>query len=81
LDTALEGYALAVESLAKILLGAALVLALVGGGLFLAARLGVDRLPGDIVVRRGNFTLYAPIGLMILLSVVLTVALNLFLRR
>jgi hypothetical protein len=81
LDTALEGYALAVESLAKILLGAALVLALVGGGLFLAARLGVDRLPGDIVVRRGNFTLYAPIGLMILLSVVLTVALNIFLRR
>jgi Protein of unknown function (DUF2905) len=81
LDTALEGYALAVEGLAKILLGAALVLALVGGGLFLAARLGVDRLPGDIVVRRGNFTLYAPIGLMILLSIVLTIALNVFLRR
>jgi hypothetical protein len=70
-----------VAGLAKILLGAALVLALVGGGLFLAARLGIDRLPGDIVARRGNFTLYAPIGLMILLSVVLTVALNLFLRR
>ncbi len=81
MDTALEGYALAVEGLAKILLGAALVFALVGGGLFLAARLGVDRLPGDMVVRRGNFTLYAPIGLMIVLSVVLTVALNLFLRR
>jgi Protein of unknown function (DUF2905) len=70
-----------VESLAKVLLGAALVLALVGGALFLAARLGVERLPGDIVVRRGNFTLYAPIGLMILLSIVLTIALNVFLRR
>ena len=70
-----------VESLAKVLLGGALVLALLGGALFLAARLGVERLPGDIVVGRGNFTLYAPIGLMILLSIVLTIALNLFLRR
>jgi hypothetical protein len=33
------------------------------------------------VIRRGNFTLYAPIGLMILLSVVLTVVLNLISRR
>ncbi len=69
------------ESLAKVLLGAALVLALVGGALFLAARLGVERFPGDVVVRRGNFTLYAPIGLMILLSIVPTIALNVFLRR
>jgi DUF2905 family protein len=38
-------------------------------------------LPGDIVIRRGNFTLYAPIGLMILASVVLTVLLNLLSRR
>ena len=69
------------ESLAKILLFAALALAVVGGTLLVAARLGVDRLPGDVTFRRGNFTLYAPIGLMILLSIVLTIALNLFLRR
>ncbi len=69
------------ESLGKVLLVGALVLAVLGGTLLVAARLGVDRLPGDIVVRRGNFTLYAPIGLMILLSIVLTIALNFFLRR
>ena len=69
------------ESLGKVLLVGALALAVLGATLLLAARLGVDRLPGDIVVRRGNFTLYAPIGLMILLSIVLTIALNLFLRR
>ncbi len=74
-------YASAVEAVAKLLLGAALVLAVVGGALFLAARLGVDRLPGDFSFRRGNVTVYAPIGLMILLSIVLTIALNLFLRR
>jgi hypothetical protein len=33
------------------------------------------------VVKRGNFTLYAPIGLMIVLSLALTIVLNLFLRR
>ncbi len=74
-------YACLVETLGKALLGLALVLALVGGGLFLAAKFGISRLPGDVVIRRGNFTFYAPIGLMILLSIVLTIALNLFLRR
>ena len=33
-------------------------------------------LPGDIVVKRDNFTLYAPLGTMLLLSVLLTIALN-----
>ncbi len=55
---------------------------LVLGGIFLLlGRFGFDRLPGDLVLRRGNFTVYAPIGLMILVSIVLTVLLNLFLRR
>ena len=33
-------------------------------------------LPGDIVVKRDNFTLYAPLGTMLLISVLLTIALN-----
>jgi DUF2905 family protein len=69
------------ETAAKILLVTAAVLALLGCALLLASKLGVDRLPGDIVVRRGNFTLYAPIGLMILFSLVATVVLNVILRR
>lgn len=36
-------------------------------------------LPGDIVLRKGNFTLYFPLGLSILLSIVLTILLALFL--
>ncbi len=55
---------------------------LVLGVIFLLlGRFGLDRLPGDFVFRRGNITVYAPIGLMILVSIVLTVLLNLFLRR
>jgi hypothetical protein len=69
-----------VESLAKVLLGLAALLALVGGGLLLASKLGLERLPGDIVIKRDGFTLYAPIGLMIVLSIVLTIVLNLISR-
>ncbi len=66
---------------AKIVLALAGVLALVGAALLIASKLGLERLPGDIVVRRGSFTLYAPIGLMIVLSVVGSILLNLFLRH
>ena len=58
-----------------------MVLLVLGGLLFLLGRFGVDRLPGDLVFRRGNFTLYFPIGLMILLSVVGTIILNIVFRR
>ena len=55
---------------------------LVIGVLFLVlGRFGIDRLPGDVVFRRGNATIYLPIGLMILLSIVGTIVLNLVFRR
>jgi uncharacterized membrane protein len=70
-----------VEAAAKLLLAIAAVLALVGLALFGLSRLGLDRLPGDVVLRHGNFTLYAPVALMILVSIVLTILLNLLWRR
>ena len=69
------------EGLGKLLIGGALVLLVLGGLFLLLGRLGLDRLPGDLVFRRGNFTVYFPIGLMILLSVVGTIILNVLLRR
>ena len=68
------------ETLGKALLGLAALLALVGGGILLASKLGIERLPGDIKIERDGFTLYAPIGLMILVSLVLTILINLFWR-
>lgn len=35
-------------------------------------RLGLGRLPGDIVIERENFTLYAPIGTGLLISLVMS---------
>ncbi len=69
------------ETLGRGLLGLGLVLLLLGGAFLLASRLGITRLPGDILWKRGIFTFYAPLGLMILLSILLTIALNLFARR
>jgi uncharacterized membrane protein YwzB len=69
------------EGIGKLLVGVAVVLLVVGGVFLVLSRFGLDRLPGDLVFRRGNFTVYAPIGLMILVSVVLTIVLNVFLRR
>ena len=69
------------EGLGRLLIGGALVLLVLGGLLLLLGRFGLDRLPGDLVFRRGNFTVYFPIGLMILLSLVGTIVLNVLLRR
>jgi hypothetical protein len=69
------------EGIGKLLVGGAIVLLALGGLFLLLGRFGLDRLPGDFVFKRGNFTVYFPIGLMILLSIVGTILLNLFLRR
>jgi hypothetical protein len=60
----------------------------IGGGLFivglsvlsLSKAPWAERLPSDVAIGRDNFTLYAPAGTMILLSVVLTLVLNLIIR-
>jgi hypothetical protein len=41
----------------------------------------LGRLPGDIVVQRERVTLYFPLATSIVVSIVLTVLLNLFFRR
>lgn len=43
-------------------------------------RLGLGRLPGDIVIHRGNFTLYVPIVTGLVISVVLSLLLWFFRR-
>ncbi|HHT49741.1 MAG TPA: DUF2905 domain-containing protein [Firmicutes bacterium] len=42
---------------------------------------GGKRLPGDILIRRGNFTFYFPLGTCILLSIILSLVMALFTRR
>jgi hypothetical protein len=72
---------LGLEGIGKLLIGGAIVLLALGGLFLLLGRFGLDRLPGDLVFKRGNVTVYFPIGLMILVSIVATILLNLFFRR
>ena len=67
--------------LGRLLLGIGALLVVVGGVLLLAERLGLGRLPGDLVFGGENWRVYIPLGWMVLLSILLTVLLNLFLRR
>jgi Protein of unknown function (DUF2905) len=66
---------------AKWLIAAGAVLAGLGVVLLLVGRVpGWGRLPGDIVVRRGNFTFSFPLATSILLSLFLTLLFSLFRR-
>ena len=65
------------EQLGKFLLVAGGLIALAGGVMLLVGRLGLGRLPGDLVWRGENWSVYVPLGWMIVLSVVLTIVLNL----
>lgn len=56
------------------------VILIAGIALTAFGRLGLGRLPGDLVYRRGNFTFYFPLMTSILLSVVLSLLLWLFRR-
>jgi hypothetical protein len=47
----------------------------------LAEKLGLGRLPGDVVVERKGFKLYAPIATSVLISLVLTLLANWMLRK
>ena len=69
------------EGIAKVLLGFGVGLLVLGAVLFLVAKLGWTRLPGDLVYRGKNVTVYLPVGLMILVSVVASLILHFLSRR
>lgn len=67
--------------LGRIVLVIGVVLVIVGGLAALGVRLPLGRLPGDIAIERERGGIYIPIVTMIVISVVLTVLFNVFLRR
>ncbi len=71
------------RDIGKLLLFVGGILVLLGIVLMLGPKLPfrLGRLPGDLVFRRDNFTLYLPIATSVLLSVVLTIVFWVFRRR
>lgn len=73
-----------VQSLGRILLLVGLGLMLLGGILLLFGRLPIlsdlGRLPGDLRFENHNLTCLIPLGTMLLLSIVLTLVVNILIR-
>lgn len=62
----------------RILIIAGIVLVVAGLAWPWLGKLPLGRLPGDLLVDRGNFKLYIPITTMLLISAVISIALWLF---
>ncbi len=69
------------SGIGRVLLIVAVLVAAVGVLLILAGRGILPKLPGDIALERRGVRIFIPIGTSILVSVILTLVLNLFLRR
>ncbi len=69
---------------AKIILTIGIILVIIGLIILIFQKIPVlnrlGRLPGDIVYKKGNFTVYFPIATCILISILLTLILSLFRR-
>jgi len=70
------------ENIARFLVIGGIILILLGGGVFLAAKFGIPlgRLPGDIHIQGKNGSFYFPIVSSIVLSILLTLILNVIIR-
>ena len=69
------------SDLARFLIIVGVILVVVGLALLLLPKIpGLGRLPGDIVIKRENFTFYFPLGTCILISVILSLIFWLFRR-
>ena len=68
-------------NIGKILLIGGGVIAFIGLIIMLIGRTGIiGKLPGDIIIQRGDSTLYFPIVTFLIISVVLTLIINIVLR-
>ena len=70
------------ETTGRYLMIAGIALLLIGAGIYLSARFGLPlgRLPGDIRVEREGFSFHFPLASSILVSIVLTIIINVILR-
>jgi hypothetical protein len=70
------------SGLGKLLMVLGVVLVGCGAFFWLGGRIpGFGRLPGDIMIKRGNFTFYFPLATCVLLSIILSLIMAWLRRR
>jgi hypothetical protein len=70
------------ENIGRFLMIGGVILFIVGGLVFLASKFGIPfgRLPGDIRIERDGFSFYFPLASSVLISIVLTILVNIIIR-
>ena len=70
------------EPLARMLAYLGVLLLVMAGGVFLLSRMDIpwDQIPGNVVIKRENFTCVFPLLLSLGLSLLLTIILNLIVK-
>jgi len=73
------------ENFAKLLIFFGVVLVIIGLLFLVFPRIpylnNLGKLPGDIYIKKGNFVFYFPIVTSVLISIILTIIINLILRK
>lgn len=70
-----------IKEFAKIIIIFGIILVLTGLIFYFFDKLPLFKLPGDIVIKRRNYTIYIPFATMILVSIILTIILNFIFRK
>lgn len=70
------------QQIGKMLIAAGLIITFAGFVLILAGRFNLPfgNLPGDITYQKKNLTVFAPLGTMLLISVIITIIINILSR-
>ena len=70
-------------SLAKYFIYFGVILLIIGSFLHFFGKIGISigTLPGDIFIKKDNFTFYFPLATSIIISIILTIILNMILRK
>ena len=70
------------ENIGRYLMIGGIILFVIGGLFFLASKFDIPfgRLPGDIRIERENFSFYFPLASTVIISILLTVILNVVVR-
>lgn len=70
------------SDMGKILIFVGLVIVIMGVVMVFAPKIPfLGKLPGDILVKKDGFTLYAPLATSIILSIILSLIINFFFRK
>ena len=74
-------YTFNMQEIGRTVIVLGIILALIGSVLSVGDRLPfIGKLPGDILIKRDNFTFFAPITTSIIISLVLTLIVNIIAR-